>query len=246
MQQISDNQYTIFFGDKQHAFDKSLVDTASLTTPTLTDIEPFKTVAITSRAEFLIFTKQVHGVASLKINQKQTTLPHSFNITADYIITNQPNIGIGIATADCLPIILFDPIKCVSAAIHAGWRGSTKGIAQMAVNALQHVYGTSPDTIIAFFGPCIKKCCYSVGQELLINANNAPFSTISSFQKQTQLLYFDLVEYNMQYLHQAGILRTAIKLDYNHCTACNQNFCSYRRDNQSPLRQISSITIHTT
>ena len=84
----------------------------------------------------------------------------------DAIITNIPGICIGVSTADCIPLLLFDGRRRVVAAVHAGWRGTAQRIAEKAVEAMSAAYGSAPTDLMAQIGPGISLQSFEVGQEV--------------------------------------------------------------------------------
>lgn len=85
----------------------------------------------------------------------------------DALITNDPKVVIGILSADCVPMLLFDSKNNVIAAIHAGWRGTAAKIVQETIKAMQHTYGTNAAYILASIGPSISVDVYEVGEEVV-------------------------------------------------------------------------------
>jgi YfiH family protein len=86
---------------------------------------------------------------------------------ADAIITSSPGFFPTVRTADCLPILAIDPVQKVSAAIHAGWRGTIQRISRKVIRTLARDFGTLPADLIVALGPSIKPCCYEVDQNVL-------------------------------------------------------------------------------
>ena len=84
----------------------------------------------------------------------------------DAIITNIPGICIGVSTADCIPLLLFDGRRRVACAVHAGWRGTVQCIAEKAVAAMTACYGSQPSDVVAQIGPGISLKSFEVGQEV--------------------------------------------------------------------------------
>lgn len=84
----------------------------------------------------------------------------------DAIITNIPGICIGVSTADCIPLLLFDGRRRVACAVHAGWRGTVQRIAEKAVAAMTACYGSQPSDVVAQIGPGISLKSFEVGQEV--------------------------------------------------------------------------------
>jgi YfiH family protein len=84
----------------------------------------------------------------------------------DASITNTPGLLLAVQTADCVPILLADPVKRVVAAVHAGWRGTLERIVMKTIGRMQMDYGTRPGNLLAALGPAIGGCCYEVGTEV--------------------------------------------------------------------------------
>lgn len=80
----------------------------------------------------------------------------------DGLITNVPGLPLLLFFADCVPIIIFDPVQKVLAVVHAGWRGTVSRIGALAVQKMQQVYNSHPKDCLAFIGPSIGPCCYEV------------------------------------------------------------------------------------
>jgi len=86
---------------------------------------------------------------------------------ADAIVTNQPGLPIFVKAADCVPILLYDPIANCVAAIHSGWQGTALNIVAKTIATLSEVYGSMPDNLQAFIGPAICGDCYEVGDQVI-------------------------------------------------------------------------------
>jgi YfiH family protein len=86
---------------------------------------------------------------------------------ADAVASNLENILAGVKTADCVPVLLGDPLTGAFAAVHAGWRGSAQGIVGEVVNAMRAEFGTSPASLIAAIGPAAGCENYEVGQDVM-------------------------------------------------------------------------------
>ncbi len=86
---------------------------------------------------------------------------------ADIIISNDPDIAIVVRVADCTPILLADRRLGVVGAVHAGWRGTSRRAAAIAVAAMQRELGSAPADLIAAIGPCLGVCCGEVGEDVV-------------------------------------------------------------------------------
>jgi len=87
--------------------------------------------------------------------------------SGDAMVTNQPGILLAVRTADCHPILLVDSRQHVIAAVHAGWRGTLRRIAEKTVGVMRAAFGSNPRHITAAIGPGIQACCYAVGEEVV-------------------------------------------------------------------------------
>jgi polyphenol oxidase len=109
--------------------------------------------------------KQVHGVHTAVARRGQGW--PSLRPEADIVITDDPSIAVGVRTADCAAILLYDAARNVSGAAHAGWRGTAANAARAAVRALETEFGSRPRDLIAAIGPCLGPCCGEVGPDVV-------------------------------------------------------------------------------
>jgi YfiH family protein len=234
----SEPLFSIAFGNKENAIEpkkffhynsgKRLIEHKKFT-----DARKFM------RFETLIVNKQTHGTDGLMIKQPEDVFIYQpYKYEADFIVTNLSYVGIGVATADCLPIIFYDQTKHVLAVAHAGWQGTLKGIGPTTIQAMQTHFGCNPENIKIFFGPCAQVGSYEVGPDFIDKLADCPFKDDVIIKKNGST-YFNLPLYNQILLEQAGVRREAFRLDYNICTISDPSFCSYRRDAGSPLRNMT-------
>ena len=150
-------------------------------------------------------------------DERQTTLEG-----VDALMTNVEGVCIGVSTADCIPVLLFDKRQRAVCAIHAGWRGTVQRIVEKAVSKMTAVYGTRPADLVAQIGPGIHLDSFEVGDEVYQAFEKARFD-MNSISKQypttdggsklftihSSLLpskwHIDLPECNRQQLLSAGI-----------------------------------------
>ena len=143
----------------------------------------------------------------------------------DGYITNEKGITLGIKTADCTPI-LFEADKdgeiVAVGATHAGWRGTVAGIAPKCVKMLCDEYGVKPQNIRVAIGPCIHKCCYEVGDDLLAVVTDALGEDVASefVTREGDRLVCDLPALNRYLLLTAGIPQKNVEV-IDECTCCN-------------------------
>jgi YfiH family protein len=156
----------------------------------------------------------------------------------DALFTDDVQRGIGVRTADCVPLLLLDTQSRVVAAVHAGWRGSAAAIVRGTLQKMTQDCGAEAANIYVAIGPCIRECCYEVGEEVATQF-------VPLFPEWKPLtggkLHLDLPEANRRHLVAAGVSPDRI-FDSGLCTRCNAaHFFSYRREPQNPGRMLSSI-----
>jgi len=87
--------------------------------------------------------------------------------STDALVTDLVDFAIGVRTADCIPVLLHDPVHHAVAAIHAGWKGTRLGIPAVAIRTMASEYGTSPSDLIAQIGPGIGPSSFQVGEDVV-------------------------------------------------------------------------------
>lgn len=155
----------------------------------------------------------------------------------DALITGHPGILVGVRTADCVPILIVDPVRRAVAAVHAGWRGTAAGIAGKTIERMRREFHSEPGDLLAAIGPAIGPCCYEVGPE--VATQFAPlFPERGDLQGRARI---DLSEANRRQLLSAGMGEAQIATGAP-CTFCTPTLHSYRRD-RSQGRMVSAIGI---
>jgi len=138
----------------------------------------------------------------------------------DALMTNLTGICIGVSTADCIPLLLYDADHHAVCAIHAGWRGTVARIAEQAVAAMTATYGTRPSLLKAQIGPGISLESFEVGDEVYEAFSAAGFNMDTISKKfpsnhdggSNSKWHIDLPECNRQQLMAAGVPAEAIRL----------------------------------
>ncbi|MEF3191160.1 MAG: peptidoglycan editing factor PgeF [Campylobacterales bacterium] len=185
--------------------------------------------------EQLVIANQLHGDRIALVGADDRGKGSDDHATAiadtDALITQTPGVALGILTADCVPILLYDPIHQAIGAIHAGWRGTALQITTKTIHAMQHHFGSIPSHLHAFIGPAIGPCCYEVGAETASACGCHGAS------------HLDLKELNRQQLLAAGVADEAITVS-NLCTSCrNDILFSHRADGGKSGRLLSVIAM---
>jgi hypothetical protein len=156
----------------------------------------------------------------------------------DALVACEPGVRIAVKTADCVPILLADPVVRLVAAVHAGWRGTLKDVAGQTVRHLCSRYGSDPANLLAALGPSIGPCCYEVGPDVSLL-----FQDLSPARKDRQgRAFVDLREANAALLRRAGVAAAHIDAAGAPCTFCGgPEFHSWRRDRVAGVRMFSVI-----
>lgn len=149
-------------------------------------------------------------------------------VVCDGQITDRPGVALVAFSADCTPILLFDPVRRAIGAVHAGWRGTAQGIAARAVEAMAREFGCDPGNIQAAIGPCISKCCFETDAdvpEAMVQALGG--QVLPAISQQGDKFHVDLKFCNTLWLQRAGVAAVDISPD---CTACQPDrYWSHRR-----------------
>lgn len=196
--------------------------------------------------EAFVMARQVHGddilIIGRPVEDMNALAKDAIQKPCDAIITNQRGVGIGVVTADCLPVLLYDPERSVIAAVHAGWRGSIKGILSKVVCQMAYRFHCKAEDIVACMGPAIGSCCYAVGEAVIKPLKSVnPEWEIHLTPSEDGKARLDLTALNISQLADRGI-RGGNIFSAGLCTACNEDlFFSYRRDGIGAGRMMSGI-----
>lgn len=132
----------------------------------------------------------------------------------DALITNEPNLGIAVIFADCVPVLVYDPEKKVVAVIHAGWRGTVAKIVEKTIEKMVTVFECNPKNILAGIGPSISAEAYEVGKEVIDEVEKA-FGTKKGLiinEQSNGKGHLNLWYANKQCLLNAGVLEKNIEI----------------------------------
>ena len=169
----------------------------------------------------------------------------------DAMITNLPGVTIGVRTADCIPVLLYDPVKKAAAAIHSGWRGTVSKIIGKTVIKMQSTYASQPSDILAFIGPGICVDCFQVGDEVALKFKEAGFDINSLWSFRGPKTgngmegghHIDLKEACRQTLIESGLKNENIQIT-GLCTYDNNDLLySARKEGIECGRNITYIKI---
>ena len=199
--------------------------------------------ALSIPAERILCAAQVHGD---RIHRVSGGEPSIFGpdapLQGDGLVTAEKGLYLGILTADCVPLLLFDPGRSVVGAVHAGWRGTSKGIAGKAVRKMCDEFGCDSSDILVALGPAIGPCCYVVGDEVARAFSEKDPETGRFLQPEGSGRWkLDLEGVNRHQLIKAGI-RDRNTTPSSFCTSCRKDlFFSVRAEGEPTGRQVALI-----
>lgn len=179
----------------------------------------------------LVTMNQVHGSNVIQV------LPDIFSIKkndsiyiskCDGLITRMSGVILGVETADCLPLFIYDPIEKVIGAIHCGWRSVVGGIVIKALNQLSEKFRCQMKNLQIAIGPHIRQCHFEIQNDVLVH-----------FMDYSQQIYQDenrkyvsLVEIVENQLSHQGVEKNKMEIS-DICTYCDNHYYSYRRDGRA-------------
>ena len=164
----------------------------------------------------------------------------------DAMVTDRAGLMLCVHTADCVPVVFFDPVKKAIGIAHSGWTGSSKRIAGKTVRKMRDEYGSDPADIICCLGPYNHSCCYEVGEDVLEKFRDS-FSDAECEQmfekKDVEGKYLlDLGTAISISLCQEGVLKENIH-DSGHCTYHTDEYSSWRRTGNKKHQILTYIMI---
>jgi YfiH family protein len=191
----------------------------------------------------LLLVKQVHGVHVAIARRGRTgdwRRPE-----ADAIVSDDPAVAIGVRVADCAPVLLFDSVKHIAGAAHAGWRGTAAGASAAGVRAMGETFGSRPADLIAAIGPCLGQCCGEVGPDVLaaFRAGGADEASMQAWftPGEGDRSFLDLERANRDQLERAGLDPARIFVS-GLCTKTHRDrLHSYRGDGAGAGRLLGAI-----
>ncbi len=190
----------------------------------------------------LVTTTQIHSDRIAVVTNGAPLEP------ADGLVTDRSDCLVGVFTADCLPVLLAAPEGGVVAVVHAGWRGLAQRIVGKVVTMITARWPVAGRGLVAALGPCIGRCCYEVGEQVLAplkrqlaGADGVVFSHPDGAGGKA---FIDLQAWATRQLVEAGVPSEQIH-PVELCTRCHPAlFSSYRRDGRRKQEMFNGILKH--
>ena len=211
-------------------------------------VECFST-RIASELPYPVITgHHVHGTEIANIDRPGMTREELEGY--DALITSLNGVAIGVRTADCVPILLYDPIGEAVAAVHSGWKGTLNRICQKTIFKMKLTYGTQPANLKTVIGPCICAESFQVGEEVVgyFKEQKFPMDEIWHFNKEMgespmyRGHHIDLAKTNRMLLEELGVKPENIHFA-GIDTYSDPSFFSARRDGTECGRIITAIKL---
>lgn len=191
---------------------------------------------------------QVHGdrVAIVEKPTHARTRLHGY----DAIVTSLEGFGIGVRTADCIPVLLYDPVRRVVAAVHSGWKGTVARISCKTLGSMAVHFGTDPRDVYALIGPGIGPDAFQVGEEVAERFSGEGFPMSQILRDDGPRvpgtmqggLHIDLWEANRWLLECVGVPASRITV-VGISSYADPRFWSARRDSPDCGRTVTAIRL---
>ncbi len=179
----------------------------------------------------IAFQKQIHSDI-ITVVSKPGLIGNS-----DAMITTQKGIGLAISSADCTPIFIFDRRNQLIAAVHSGWRGTTKRILEKTLNRLKDEFGSSANDLIVYVGPSISQKNYEVGEEVAWQFDE------KYLMQANKKIYLDVAKANLDMICNFGVPKDQVEKSPLCSFAEKDLLHSYRRDGKFSGRSFGVIAL---
>lgn len=174
---------------------------------------------------------QVHGRKVLVVKE-----PGQYE-GYDALVTDRKDILLTVTTADCTPILVYDPKQQVCAAVHAGWRGTIAQIVSKTLQTMQTHFAARPENCTAYIGPCIDHCTYEVDADVADYFENE----FKQWDETKGKFFIDMKKANLAQLLEAGLSSKNIEVSPYSTFSNNDTFFSYRKEKGKTGRMLSVI-----
>lgn len=202
--------------------------------------------AIGHRPESTAGVRQVHGnrvIVARREDGNWDEIPAVAGAAeADGLVTGERGLALAVVAADCVPILLWDPVKKVVGAAHAGWRGTVAGIAGEAVRGMVEAFGTRPSDIRVGVGPGIGPCCYEVDTAVVEPLREALPEVAGQALKagRPEHWMLDLSEANRLQLLDMGLQAEHVQV-MDLCTSCRTDLLFSQRVEGYPCGRFAAV-----
>lgn len=175
----------------------------------------------------LIHMRQIHSDRIVIIDG---TFDFDTPPECDALITNLSHVPLMVMSADCTPILLYDPIRHVCAAIHAGRAGALNEILPKTIQKIEEYFESSRENMQIILGPSIQGCCYEINETIAQETKEKGYAC--ALQREEEKVFLDVNTILLNQLEKLAIDPTHIEV-IGECTSCKSDeYFSYRADRQ--------------
>lgn len=163
----------------------------------------------------------------------------------DALCTQVENAALAVPIADCIPVLITDPVQHAVAAVHSGWRGTLAGVLLATIERMQREFGSDPASLLLAVGPGIRACCFEVGPEVAdpFEKQYPGFGLTKPVQGHPEKRFLDLIKALKVQMNLAGVLPENCH-DLGICTCCNTTeFFSHRAEGPASGRMMALICL---
>lgn len=204
--------------------------------------------AIGYEPERLVCSRQTHTTNVRVVTEEDCGI--GFCRSGDYdnidgLVTNVPGIPLMTFYADCVPLLLADPVHRAIGCAHSGWRGTAANMGKAALEVMKREYGTEAKDVITAIGPSICQDCYEVSEDVIDQFREVYPRKIWSdlfYEKQTGKFQLNLWEACRQNFLMAGVLPEHISLP-DLCTCCNPKFLFSHRASRGNRGNLAAVVM---
>ncbi|MBP5646955.1 MAG: peptidoglycan editing factor PgeF [Bacteroidaceae bacterium] len=216
------------------------------------NIVAFSTERGESLPFYVVQPHQVHGCVIREVTDPFTAREELEGV--DALVTDVPGVAISVRTADCIPVLLYDPVHKAVAAVHDGWRGTVQKLSRKVIDFMHSRYGTDASDLKAVIGPGIGPDSFQVGQEVADEFRNAGFpmdevlldcgpKAPTADNPMAGGLHIDLWQANRWLIEQSGVRSENIQVAGICTYRNNDRFFSARREGIRCGRIINCIRL---
>jgi hypothetical protein len=175
--------------------------------------------ALGVHGEAVASCRQIHGNSVIRVDGRQTDAPEG-----DAILTSTAGIMLMLLMADCVPVLVYDPVQRVAGLAHAGWRGTAGLIAQRLVNRMTDDFCCQAGDLMAGVGPSIGPCCFEVGEDVIerVRSTHSNVEALLSERTNDGRAKLNLWTANHGQLTSTGVRSEQIEVA-EICTKCNRS-----------------------
>jgi polyphenol oxidase len=232
---------SVWIADRTSGFDKKLLN--GTTGEFFAQDNRLKAWDAIGNISHILLFDQVHGAQGMVVDKNHLASWKNVQLAGDYLITHHPGIGLAIATADCVPIMIYHPERPIIGAIHMGWKGAIAGVVQNCLRNIMTQYSTNTSALRAEIGPAARSCCYEIGADLATILADQASTGLSHTVSRHNKIYLDMTDWATAILQSQGINQITYMPTNSACTIHDQQFYSYRIDRESTGRNITIIAL---